>query len=78
MDHVERNGHHYYRGLSMWPGEQQEIVLRAHPDLYRRCPEGFVAVNIERGALKLTSVNRSPFGLRPLLDPVQMGATPGQ
>lgn len=78
IEHVERNGHHYYRGLSMWPVEQQEVVLNAHPDLYHRRPEGFVAVNIHEGALMLGTVNRSPFGLGPLLDPVQMGATPNR
>lgn len=78
IEHVERNGHHYYRGLSMWPAEQQEIVLGAHPDIYHRRPEGFVAVNIQNGMLRLGSVNRSPFGLGPLLDPVLMGATPNR
>jgi hypothetical protein len=28
--------------------------------------------------LRLGSVNRSPFGLAPLLDPVLMGATPNR
>lgn len=31
MDHVERNGHHYYRGLSMLPDDVQETKIgRAH------------------------------------------------
>ena len=35
IPHVERNGHHYFRGLSMFPTAIQETMLRAHPDLYR-------------------------------------------
>ena len=34
IEHVERNGHHYYRGLSMFPRDWQEATLAAHGDLY--------------------------------------------
>lgn len=69
LEHVERNGHHYYRGLSMWPAAWQETVRAAHPDLYARHPDGFVFVRLQAGQLAVDSVNAAPFGLQPLLDP---------
>ncbi|MDQ3700043.1 MAG: hypothetical protein M3442_03870 [Chloroflexota bacterium] len=38
IDHVERNGHHYFPGLSMFPPDVQQAVLRDHGDLYVRSP----------------------------------------
>ena len=76
IEHVERNGHHYYRGLSMWPEEWQNTVLASHPELYARHPEGFVRLEIAAGRLQLASVNRAPFGLAPLLDPSHFARQP--
>ena len=67
IEHVERNGHHYYRGLSMWPMQWQQAVLEAHPDLYALHPQGFARLHITDGQISLDSVNDSPFGLRPML-----------
>jgi cyclopropane fatty-acyl-phospholipid synthase-like methyltransferase len=69
IKHVERNGHHYYRGLSMWPEEWQDAASAAHADLYARHAEGFARLQITGGRLQLDSVNNAPFGLAPLLDP---------
>jgi hypothetical protein len=69
ISHVERNGHHYYRGLSMFPQAWQEALLAAHGDLYRRHEDGFVCLRIEEGKVQLDSVNAAPFGVAPLLDP---------
>lgn len=55
--HVERNGHHYFKGLSMWPDEVGAAVLRGHGDLYARHPGGFPSLAIEEGAVRLASVN---------------------
>ncbi len=63
IDHVERNGHHYYRGLSMLPAEWQEETVAAHGDLYERHPLGFARLRIGDGRLQLSSVNRAPFGV---------------
>lgn len=68
IPHVERNGHHYYRGLTSWPEEWQNKAAVSHPDLYIRDPAGFVRVEIHKGRVELTSVNAAPFGLKPLLD----------
>lgn len=63
VGHVERNGHHYFRGLSMLPPEWQTAVLRNHPGLYIPHPEGhWPTLKIEQGTLDLTSVNAAPFG----------------
>jgi len=67
-DHVERNGHHYFRGLSMFPQEIQEAVLASHNDLYRRHADGFATVDISGGAISLDSVLAAPFGYQSDLD----------
>jgi hypothetical protein len=46
IEHVERNGHHYYRGLSMWPEDWQNTMLAADGDLYGRHPGGFGTLRI--------------------------------
>jgi hypothetical protein len=57
---VERNGHHYFRGLSMFPSEVQREVLRAHGDLYRDV--GFPTLAIRDGRINVGSVVAAPFG----------------
>ena len=34
LDHSERNGHHYFKGITVWPDEIQEQVVNCHPDLF--------------------------------------------
>ncbi len=63
ITHVERNGHHYFRGLSMLPDDVQESVLAAHGDLYRRHERGYATLNIARGAVDTGSVVDAPFGV---------------
>ena len=60
--HVERNGHHYFRGLSAFNAATQASVLEHHGDLYQRHAEGFPVVKIVDGVLDIDSVNRAPFG----------------
>ena len=62
MDHVERNGQHYYRGLSFLDEDLQETVLETHGDLYRRHEEGFVTMAVEGGQIRLDSIVDAPFG----------------
>ncbi len=68
IDHVERNGHHYYRGLSMLSSDWQEALVRAHGDFYTRHATGFAHIRIEDGQMSLGSLNRAPFGVEPSLD----------
>ena len=60
--HVERNGHHYFKGLSMYPQALQDEVLAAHGGLYHRHADGFAALKIENGTLDVSTVNAAPFG----------------
>lgn len=62
IDHVERNGHHYFAGLSMFPREMQEGALAAHADLYTKGSQGFPTLKIEGGQLSCRSINEAPFG----------------
>ena len=45
---MERNGHHYFAGLSMFPEELQALVCERHGDLYAETPEGFASLRIGR------------------------------
>jgi hypothetical protein len=65
---VERNGHHYFAGLSMFPAPVQQQLLDSHPDLYHRSSLGWPTLRIDRGMLQLDSIVRSPFGVGPLID----------
>src|SRR5207244_460292 len=64
---VERNGHHYFAGLSMFPKEVQRQILTSHPDLYHLSRDLWPTLTIEDGALTLRSVNAAPFGVAPLV-----------
>jgi hypothetical protein len=74
IPHVERNGHHYFRGLSLWPDHWQHAVGQDHSDLYRQHERGFAALRVESGGLRLASVNQAPFGLKPLLNPASFAS----
>lgn len=63
MEHVERNGHHYFAGLSMFARPIQNQVTDDHDDLYRWHPRGFAALAPSEGRLHLESVNLAPFGV---------------
>ena len=62
IEDVERNGHHYFAGLGMFPRELQEIVCTAHPDLYVMSPDGYASLVIEGGRIATESLGRAPFG----------------
>lgn len=62
IESIERNGHHYFTGLSMFPPDVQRQVAQAHPDLYHVTPQGWPTLTVESGAIALDSVNAAPFG----------------
>lgn len=62
VPHIERNGHHYFHGLSMHSHELSDLVLQAHPDLYGRNRDGIATLRITDGQISLASVNAAPFG----------------
>ncbi len=73
VDHAERNGHHYFAGLSMWPTAVQTQVFAQHSDLYAQ-DRNLVAVAIHTGQLQLDSVTNAPFGVGFDLDVEQFTA----
>ena len=62
IESVERNGHHYFAGLSMFDEATQKAVLAAHPDLYHTTAAGWPTLTITEGMVALGSVNAAPFG----------------
>lgn len=60
---IERNGHHYFAGLSAFPAEVQQQTLQSHGDLYRNSNAGWPTLNIRDGQLDLSSVNAAPLGV---------------
>lgn len=68
VDHVERNGHHYFRGLDAFDESIQKQILDSHGDLYRRHDEGFPTLAVDEGRISLHSVLDAPFGVKPKFD----------
>jgi hypothetical protein len=64
VQHVERNGHHYFRGLSMYGADEQALLLALHPDLLRRGRGGEVTLAISAGEIEMASINGAPFGVK--------------
>ncbi|HEY0968386.1 MAG TPA: hypothetical protein VGD88_13425 [Opitutaceae bacterium] len=65
---VERNGHHYFRGLGAFPPAISELMFEHHGDLYTAFPaapgQGDIArLDVVGGELTLASVNAAPFGV---------------
>lgn len=71
IEHVERNGHHYLRGLSMFPRNAVDPIVAHHEDLYRRLDDGTPALRIEGGRIAIGSVVDAPFGLAAPFDPTR-------
>ncbi|MGH8017703.1 MAG: hypothetical protein ACREIA_05335 [Opitutaceae bacterium] len=59
---VERNGHHYFRGLSFWPESVQREMLARHGDLYRKSEYGWPTLAVEGGKISVRSIVSAPFG----------------
>ncbi|MBI4623743.1 MAG: hypothetical protein HY736_11080 [Verrucomicrobia bacterium] len=61
---VERNGHHYFRGLSPFPAAISAAMLARHGDLYTRLDgTGIARLDVRQGELNVGSVNAAPFGV---------------
>jgi hypothetical protein len=64
VESVERNGHHYFKGVSMHAPEVQNALLAAHPDLYRRHQTGgFATLDVKGGTIDVRSVTKAPLGV---------------
>ena len=62
IQNVERNGHHYFPGLSIFPVDVQKYALSEYPDLYHQ-PGYFPTLNINDGKITIDSLLKAPFGL---------------
>ncbi len=72
LDHAERNGHHYVRGLDHLSPPERETVLREHEGLYRRS-EGSGFLHVAGGAIDVRSLQRCPgLGAGSAFDPGAM------
>jgi hypothetical protein len=72
---VERNGHHYFAGLSAWPESVQDYVQQAYPSLYDCSKRGWPTLRVEQGAVDLREVNQTAFGGESLA-PMSSGLSP--
>jgi hypothetical protein len=61
ITHLERNGHHYVKGMSALSRKEQQDFLNAHPDLYIQ-DKDFVRVNIRNGLMQIGSLHGKGFG----------------
>ncbi|TAH38159.1 MAG: mandelate racemase [Planctomycetota bacterium] len=59
--HVERNGHHYFRGLEHLPPAEAREALARHPDLYEPQAHG-AGLRIRDGILELRSLQCPGYG----------------
>ncbi|MCH8829900.1 MAG: hypothetical protein IID45_10015 [Planctomycetes bacterium] len=63
VNSVERNGHHFFAGLSAFADDVQRAVLNAHSDLYRQSESGWPTLRIENGTIAVDSILAAPFGV---------------
>ena len=67
ITHVERNGHHYFRGLGHLSAAEKTAALAAHPDLYERRGDE-VFLRITEGMLACASLQVPGMGFAALPD----------
>ena len=63
LEHVERNGHHYFRGLDHLPEPEIVAALTDHADLYE-VRDGLPQVRIDGGCIELGSLHGPGYGHR--------------
>ena len=63
IEHGERSGHHYYRGLDHLLPEETAAALTVHRDLYEE-REGSAFLRIQDGTLLLKSLEAPGYGYR--------------
>ncbi len=71
INHVERNGHHYFNGLNMIPNDLQKSVQSCHSDMYENQKSGIPSLRISNGMIETQSLNLAPFGSSVDIDPTQ-------
>jgi len=63
IDHVERNGHHYFNGLQHLPRTDIDAAMTDHSDLYRN-----ETLHIDAGQLHIASLHCTGYGYAPTPD----------
>jgi hypothetical protein len=68
IQHIERNGHHYFHGLSAWSPTMQEKIRSTQPDLWETASPALttpalITLAIQQGQICLQSINNAPFGV---------------
>lgn len=67
IDHSERNGHHYFKGLAHLGENERASALRQHGDLYEE-RGGTTALRIRGGAIAIGSIHHAGFGYSSEID----------
>jgi len=67
IDHVERNGHHYFRGLGHLSAAEKAAAFASHADLYERRGDE-VFLRIAGGVLECASLQTPGMGFAALPD----------
>lgn len=62
ISHVERNGHHYFRGLSHLSPDEQERLRSQHPPLFKRTGD-LVHLDIRQGQIDCQSLQLPGLGV---------------
>lgn len=61
LEHVERNGHHYFRGLGHLSEREAESALARHPELWERVDDR-IQLRIRGGQLDLSGLQVPGYG----------------
>ncbi len=73
IEHIERNGHHFFGRLAPVHPDVDRLAVEAHPDLYASGADGRTRLRIDDGAFDIASILAAPFGFAPEAD---IGALP--
>jgi hypothetical protein len=71
IDHVERNGHHYVRGLDHLSDSELEHCRQDHSRLYRETGSSLV-LDIQHGKIDISSLQRPGLGVGDCVDVAHM------
>jgi hypothetical protein len=76
LTHVERNGHHFIDGMGFAPEGEQRSFAAAHPDLYHKGKDTPARLKIEKGQLRIGSLDCDGFAVAGAMDFASMRAMP--
>lgn len=73
IEDIERNGHHYFKGLSMFPVGLQKRMVARYPSLYEWHPGEFATLRITEGRIEVEDLDAIGFGCALDLSPDEQG-----